>query len=464
MIHGAGAPPRNAGDDAQAFAAAERLEKLIPGCEVLLAKIYADDDGSLWPGRAQVPSPHLYLLGLGWLAAFAVKHLRRMSLAGLAALLCHLCLVTRAVRLLCAAKIAKTLGLVPLIDSKGRHAIKIMRDCNAVYCSGGGNLNDLWLRQELFPRVVTYRLAHLLGKPVFVSGQGVGPLHSRLGQRLLRWGVNYVKIFACRDKEESVAQMRAMGVSPAIVQALGDDATDLRSAGRARGEEILRSEGAPVGRAPLVAVHVRLTNFSTDFRETGRPFMASLCDGLVEKLGCHVVFIPITHSRPQSCDQDIGDAVEVFARMTRRDRAVFVCRERYSPPEIKALISCCTGLVGFSYHSWVFALTSGRPAFGLFHGEYFRKKAAGLFEWYDHSDWAWDINQVSASRIIETMAAVLKDGAPYATSLESKTRALITTVEQPARSLSEWLSRDQGGLQVYAKNAPIKALLLQAPD
>jgi len=384
-----------------------------------------------------VPSPTLYLLGASRIVSSSVNFLRRISLLRLAACLSHLNLLSRAVRLLFAAKCVKVCGAVPLLDPVGCEAIQVLRDCDVVYCSGGGNLNDLWLRQELFPRAVIYRLGHALGKPVFVSGQGVGPLKSRLGIWLLKWGAKHVKIFACRDMEESVAQMRSIGVAPEIVQAFGDDATDLRSAGQARGDAILRSEGVLRDGSPLLAVHVRLTNYVTDFRVTGAPFTASLCDSLVEQLNCRIVFIPITHRWERSYDRDIGDAFEVFSHMIHRDRVAFICRATYSPGEMKAIISSCSGLIGYSYHSWVFALTSGRPAFGLFHGEYFRKKSVGLFAWYNHLDWIWDINQTSVEHMVTTISAALQTSSDHKERLDDITRSLLRRVERPVLSAAD---------------------------
>src|ERR1700690_3425101 len=95
LIHGAGAAPRNAGDDAQALAAAQRLRRIIPGCKLILARVYAEDDGSLWPGEQLVDSPHLYLLGQSALTRFILKCTMRAGIKPLTALISKGCLFTR---------------------------------------------------------------------------------------------------------------------------------------------------------------------------------------------------------------------------------------------------------------------------------------------------------------------------------------------------------------------------------
>jgi polysaccharide pyruvyl transferase WcaK-like protein len=436
LIHGAGASPRNAGDDAQAFAAAQRLRRIIPGCKLILARIYTEDDGSLWPGENLVDSPHLYLLGQSALTRFTLKCSMCARIKPLTALISKACLFTRVLRLLFAAWCKKAFGISPLFDKCGRQVLENLASCDAVYCSGGGNLNDIWLRQELLPRTTTYRIAHLLGKPVFVSGQGIGPLNSRLGKRLLQWGTRHVKVFGCRDREESVKLLTSLGISPQVAQSLGDDATDLVPASTFRAQEILKAEGVPVGQFPLITMHIRFNNFSGDFRNQGIPFVAELCDALIEQCNCFIAFVPISHARERAYDHDIGDAFEVYAKMKQRNRAAFICGERYSPPEIKAVIAESAALVGFSYHAWVFSLTSGHPTFGLYFGEYFRGKSSGLFSWYDRPNWVWDISKARVEDIITEISSTLGNASPHKRDLQAKTQSLVLAIEKPARLLS----------------------------
>lgn len=432
LIHGAGAKPRNIGDDAQAFSAAERLQRLIPGCKVMLARMYDEDDGTLWPQEELVGAPRLYLLDASGFVQQMARLFRSLSFGRVAAWILHLTLALRVLRLLFAAWCQRVLGVIPLLDERGRNAITALAQCDAVYCSGGGNLNDLWLRTELIPRAVTYRLAHILGKPCYVSGQGIGPLKSKLGMRCLAWGARHVEFFACRDREESVAQLVQIGFDPKKIAALGDDAFDLRAATSGQAREILRAECAPVDSRPLLAVHVRLMNFSQDFRTKGIPFTAAVCDDLVDRLECHILFIPITNSGEQAHDRDIGDAFEVYAQMKQRNHVTFLCARKYSPPEMKAVVAECVGLVGYSYHAWVFSLTSGMPTFGLFCGEYFRKKSAGLFAWYGKTDWVWDIERSNPSEVVAGISAALRPLGQHRESLAVKTREMVSAIEKPA--------------------------------
>jgi polysaccharide pyruvyl transferase WcaK-like protein len=423
------------------FSAIERLERILPGCQVVVAKMYTPDDGSLWGGRENAPSLHLYLCqSPGRLTGYARTLLERLHAERLASALVLTLAIARAVWLLFAVWCRRTLGMLPLLNRNAREAIRAICSCDLVYCSGGGNLNDIWLRAELLPRAVTYRVVALLEKPLIVSGQGIGPIHSRLGRFLLRWGARNARIFGCRDKHESRDLLLQLGLDEAVIQSLGDDATDLRCSDPNRVAEILASEGIPDDGRPMLAVHVRLHDFRTDFRTSAIPLLAELFDGVIERTSYRILFIPVTYSRTKAFEGDIGDAFEVYARMRRRSDVSFICREKYSPPDMKGIVGACRMLIGFSYHAWVFAMTSGIPAFGLFFGEYFRQKAEGFFGWYDRSHWAWDIETANAPSILRTIEEVAANYDIHCQDLARVTHRMIEQVEIPARLAKECLA------------------------
>lgn len=434
LVHGSGLG--NVGDSAQMYAATERLERLVPGCQVIVAKMYEQDDGRLWEGRTGVPAIHLYMRRrLGGFTRVWIKVFQKLHMKPLVRCVTFLVFLSRLVRVVCAARFASLFGVVPMINRNGREAITAVRRCDVVYCSGGGNLNDIWLCGELLPRALTYRLASLFNKPLFISGQGIGPLESQLGRYLMRWGAREAKVFGCRDKQESRSLLLSLGFDPKVAQSLGDEAVDLRSSSQQRVSEILSDESVPDDGKPLVAVHIRLHNFSQDFRGPAAPLLAEMLDRLIERMPCRILFIPVTYSRSRAYEGDIGDAFEVFARMQRRCDVSFICKEKYSPPDMKGLISACKLLIGFSYHAWVFAMTSGIPAFGLYCGEYFRMKAEGFFGWYNRHSWAWNIEDLDTSNVIDTIEEVIKNYPLHKQELSRITQQLVTKVELPVRQI-----------------------------
>ena len=439
LVHGSGY--ENVGDSAQMLSTIERLERIIPACEVIVAKMYTVDDGSLWGGRESAPSLHLYICRPHGIITNVISNLlTRLRAKGLATALLTIMYMVRASLILAAAACQQIFKKLPLINAQARAAIQAIRSCDVVYCSGGGNLNDIWLSAELLPRVVTYRVAALLNKPVIISGQGIGPLHSRLGRCLLRWGMRHASFIGCRDAKESSKLLLELGVKKSLVQSLGDDAMDLRTADIQRVREIFAQEGLPVDSRPLLAVHVRLHNFRQDFRDIGIPFLAELLDCLIEKIGFWILFIPISYWNRKVFEGDLGDAFEVYAKMKRRDKVSFLCREKYSPPELKGVVSSCKMLIGFSYHSWIFALTSGVPAFGIFKGEYFSMKSKGLFEWYNREDWIWNIEGANASSIINKIKEVVTHYDQNQEELLRISCKMVENVEIPVKFVKIFLN------------------------
>ncbi|MCE5278148.1 MAG: polysaccharide pyruvyl transferase family protein [Planctomycetaceae bacterium] len=443
LYHGSGWG--NAGDSAQMLCALERLERMIPDAEVVVAKVYAVDDTQLYRDRP---------IGIG-ISPFLHKPLppiirsvmalwRRIPLLGrLHSVVMWHVLSSRGRRLVWAAAIARRTGRVPLLNAKGREFVRLIASSDAVYCSGGGNLNDKWLTSELVPRCTLYRVAHALRKPLIVSGQGIGPLKSRKGEALLARSMRWARIIGCRDFSESRDLLLKLGLEQSKPVSLGDDATDLRVSPPQRIREILQAEAVTDDGKPLVAVHVRLHTFPQDFRkhESVTRYVQTL-DAMIEELDCRLLFIPITYARAKAYDQDMGDAFEIFTRLKNRNRCHFICREAYSPPDMKGVVAACKLVVAFSYHAWVFGMTSGVPALGLFFGDYFRLKAEGFFAWYDRRQWAINIQSIQKESFLEMIREIMGNYDCHRRHLLDVTQEMSRSVQMPAQMLRDALQQD----------------------
>ena len=119
--------------------------------------------------------------------------------------------------------------------------------------------------------------------------------------------------------------------------------------------------------------------------------------------------------------------------MKHRDSASFICREKYSPPDMKGIVNAGKMLIGFSYHAWVFALTSGIPALGLFSGEYFRTKSKGLFEWYNRPGWVWNVETLDVADVLRTIEDMVANCDAHREDLLRVTRHMAEQVQIPAQ-------------------------------
>lgn len=430
LFHGSGYG--NVGDSAQMYAAMERLESLIPQCKVTVAKMYSCDDGSLLGSRDTIPSFHLYVCrNNNWLVNLMINSLRKLQMKRLGSIIQWVVLFRRIFWLLFASYCYKFFGFLPILNGNAKQTLKCIAKCDVVYCSGGGNLNDIWLTSELIPRAVTYRVASVFNKVLIVSGQGIGPLERKIGKMFLRWGLKNAKIIGCRDKSESQLILKELGLVD-NVKSLGDDATDLKPCSKARVDEIFANEGLPDSDKPLIAVHVRLHNFSKDFRGPAIPILAELYDQIIQRLNCRILFIPVTYCKTKAYEGDIGDAFEVYARMKCRSGVSFICKEKYSPPEMKGIIAECKCLIAFSYHAWVFGLSCGLPTFGFYYGDYFRMKSSGLFGLYGRTEWVWEIQMLDVPSTINQIQEVFNDCSFHKEHLLTITQQIITQVELPA--------------------------------
>ncbi len=437
QIHSTG--DNNVGDDAQLFSAHRRLEKA--GYRVVVGISNPTDDrvftGSL---GEHAPMPNLYIRRpLPFWAKTIHLFAKAVKIRGAGVALQLVFFFARAQVLLAAARVSKAVGFVPLLDRQARKAVESIRSCDAVCFTGGGTHNDLWVALEVLPRCTVGRLSRVFGKPLFLTGQQIGPIGYGITKWLMRWGYGHAKLISARDSGESARLLESMGFPKERLCSMGDETFDLDAASVGRGEEILRNEGVEPGEK-ILAVHVRLTNFSEEFADQA-PKMAGLLDRIVERFGVRILFFPVSRSRTSKASKDTADSFEVFAHMKNKGACHFLCREIYSPPDAKAVAGRCCALLGFSLHAWIFAMTSGRPAFGLYRGEYFGQKARGIFSLFRREQWAWDFDEFDMESVLGEMEHAFENKEKHRRELLALTENLAGKVSIPLQSLNEVLRR-----------------------
>jgi polysaccharide pyruvyl transferase WcaK-like protein len=65
-------------------------------------------------------------------------------------------------------------------------SIEVMADAQAILVHGSGSLNSIFWRGWLYPKAITSLAARILGVPVVISSQGIGPWLGRLDRFMAR--------------------------------------------------------------------------------------------------------------------------------------------------------------------------------------------------------------------------------------------------------------------------------------
>lgn len=248
---------------------------------------------------------------------------------------------------------------------------------------GGGNLNSL-TRGELYKKSVSYIAARILGVPVVVSGQTIGPFTRRSDLLLARLGLNQVRMITFRDKEESRVTTRSIGVSRPVLRDAADDAITLPSITREQALALLHEETSIDfnQQRPELLVLLNCKASLSLFKQAGRAndlvvethVLLQIAERLLAIEGVTVIFVAtdFTHT--------VDDRVvhrEVHRRLTNTSRA-FILEREYTDQELKGIISLADLALGMRYHFHVFAAAECVPFLGFASGEYQMRKLRGL--------------------------------------------------------------------------------------
>ena len=257
---------------------------------------------------------------------------------------------------------------------------------DAVHLVGGGYLNDIWAHTMVQPKWGLVRAARVMGKPVFITGQGVGPLRKRGAIRAVRGMVAAAERFALREKLTSPRLLAGIGCDAGSFGFVGDDALSLQPADPL---PLLREAGVTLPDEYLCA-SIRFAYYAQDY-QAHTAAIAGLLDSLIEQAGLPLVFVPM--SMTQACD-DAASARSVVEQMRGRDRCqvVDLCP---GPGQALALAAGARLCVALSYHFGLLALGAGVPTLLLHRGDYYEGKMTGLADCFADPELAVPIGELS---------------------------------------------------------------------
>lgn len=406
----------NVGDQAMYLNACRRLRKQFPSARIVavgreLARSISADSVE----RTAAGHKHFHA-GTGRLAC--LTRTKRGQQATL--------LVRMASLLLAAA--SKSYFVYRWLWNEDCRAILDMIDhADVVVSCGGGYLNSIWRQDQLWPKAALYRAAALLGKPVILSGQGIGPITSRLDKLVLKLALNSAQFIGLREAGEGEAYLAGLGIPSSKYAVIGDDAVDLPTCSAARLEQILAEEGVDTDR-PWVVANFRSTAYTSHYRSSQYVALAALLDRVVEAHGYSVLFVPFCYDDEGRVD-DRTAAFDVTKHMKHRDAAHIIMGE-YRPEEIKALVGTGQIAVGVSYHFAVFSLTQGIPCFTPYDNEYYRLKMKGLHAQFGDRDWLYALNTDGMSDMEQSIRIALADHHRVRQELLAATQQMVQRVDQ----------------------------------
>jgi polysaccharide pyruvyl transferase WcaK-like protein len=249
------------------------------------------------------------------------------------------------------------------------------------YVWGGGQI----LLDEHGFISVPYRLsrpmlARLCRRPAMCYAVGVGPLTGRFCRWLARVCLERFSLVTVRDRV-SVELLRASGVKRPILRSV-DAAIALATPGRARSEEILRSEGVPLDR-PIVAylpwgpAYKRGKSLIPVIFRKGKAVrddegqkkydrhVGILADALTRLSRETGAFVLIAPPDPVSAHGGDGQMARDIAQKMASPQDCRVLEGDYTPKEFKGMLGLMELAIGSRMHGLILAAGEGVPVVGI---------------------------------------------------------------------------------------------------
>lgn len=244
---------------------------------------------------------------------------------------------------------------------KSREFLRRLASAEVLIVSGGGFVTDLFNAAERVLNLLL--LAHSRDVPVFMFGQGIGPIRSSRIRNKARRALPRVRSIALREKKFSYSILRDLGVSDDRITVTGDDSVAFAHGMR------------PQTIGNRIGVNVRIAYYS-EVSESVRESVAGVLSEIAGAHGASLTPIPIAHKGEDSDVRHIRSIIATAGGDSDGGRSL------QSPEEIIHQAGKCRVVVTGSYHGGVFALSQGVPVVGLARSKYYRNKFHGLADMF----------------------------------------------------------------------------------
>ena len=228
--------------------------------------------------------------------------------------------------------------------------ISALKKSDLLLSGGGSLLQDTTSTRSLVYYLSVMNLAHMLGKPVMLYANGIGPVRKDVNRGRVRKAVERAAAVTLRD-HSSAQELREMGVERVDLAVTADPVFRLTPADAARARELMAQSGLPEGRS-FVAVSVRDWEATQNFPGG----LAALCDRLRRSYDMEVLFLLM--------QPDVDRGMTEAVRREMKEPS-YVLEAPCTPREMMAVLGQAKLCLAMRLHTLIFAARMAVPTLGL---------------------------------------------------------------------------------------------------
>ena len=228
--------------------------------------------------------------------------------------------------------------------------ISALKKSDLLLSGGGSLLQDTTSTRSLVYYLSVMNLAHMLGKPVMLYANGIGPVRKAANRSRVRKAVERAAAVTLRD-HSSAQELREMGVQRSDLAVTADPVFRLTPADADRARELMAQTGLPEGK-DFVAVSVRDWEAAKSFPGG----LAALCDHLRRSYDLEVLFLLMQ----PGVDRGMTEAVR-----REMEESSYVLESPCTPREMMAVLGQAKLCLAMRLHTLIFAARMAVPTLGL---------------------------------------------------------------------------------------------------
>jgi len=294
-----------------------------------------------------------------------------------------------------------------------------LRRGDALLSGGGSLLQDTTSTRSLLYYLAIIRCAQLLGKPVMLYANGIGPVCHSGNRCRVRRAVERATVVTLRDRG-SARELTDMGVKRSDLYITADPVFRLAPAPVERGRELLCTAGLKP-HTPFAAVAVRGWPHAEQFFSE----LACLCDYLHRQYGLEIVFLLMQPQRDRSAVRLVKEKMK---------EPCHVLEVLCTPRELMAVLGEARLCLAMRLHTLIFAARMAVPSLGLVYDP----KVTGYLEELGLPS-AGHVETFHAAEAIRQADLLMADYDNVLVRLREKSAALAKAAKENERLLLEML-------------------------
>ena len=296
---------------------------------------------------------------------------------------------------------------------------KALRGCDVLLSGGGSLLQDRTSTRSLMYYLAVIRGAGLLGKPVMLYANGIGPVRRPANRRRVCRAVERAAVITLRD-HSSARELEEMGVERRDIRVTADPVFHLAPASETQGAQLVSAAGLAPD-APFAVVAVR------EWPDTGAfsRELAAVCDHLRRAHGLEILFMMMQPGSDRGATQRVRQAME---------EPSYLLEGANGPRELMSVLGRSRLCVAMRLHTLIFAARMAVPCLGLVYDP----KVANYLEELG-MPCAGHVERFDRGQAIARADELMADYPAFLARLREKSAALTRAAAENERLLLELL-------------------------